>query len=274
MVTYRDLVTALRKLELDPARPVIVHASLSAFGQVQGGAQTVVGALLTCFPALMAPAFTYNTMITPEAGPPDNALAYGSRADRNRMADFFRPDLPVDPLIGLIPETLRRHPQAQRSSHPIQSFTGVRVEAALNAQNPSEPLAPLRILAEAGGYVLLLGVGHTANTSIHQGERLAGRKTFLRWALTPAGICECPGFPSCSDGFNSLNKHVERLTHRATAGQAQIQALPLPDLIDAVRRLVELEPLALLCSHPYCARCSAVRSAVERAGAPSGIPAR
>lgn len=262
MVTYRDFVKALRKLELEPERPVVVHASLSAFGQVQGGAPAVVAALLACFPHVMAPAFTYNTMVTPEVGPPDNAVLYGSRADRNRMAEIFHPDMPVDRLIGIIPETLRRHPRAQRSFHPIQSFTGVGVEAALAAQTLDEPLAPLRHLTEAGGYVLQLGVGHTTNTSIHLGERLAGRRTFIRWALTPEGVCECPGFPSCSDGFEALNAATAPFTRRVSLGPAQIRALPLPELVKAARLAVEADPQALLCAHPYCARCNAVRASV------------
>lgn len=239
---------------------MIVHASLKAFGRVQGGAQTVVGALLSCFPHLMAPAFTYNTMVTPEVGPPDNAIHYGSRNDRNRMAQFFEPDMPVDRLIGVIPETLRQHPQARRSLHPIQSFTGVRVDEALNAQSISDPLAPIQVLCEAGGYVLQLGVGHTTNTSIHLGERLAGRRTFIRWALTPAGICECPNFPSCSDGFDAISEHVDPFTRQVNLGPALIRALPLQALIETTRRLVEDDPLALLCSSPYCARCNAVRA--------------
>ena len=45
MLTFRDLLTALRKLDLDRARPVIAHGSLSSFGQVNGGADTILGAL-------------------------------------------------------------------------------------------------------------------------------------------------------------------------------------------------------------------------------------
>jgi aminoglycoside 3-N-acetyltransferase len=46
MVSYRDLVTGLRQLRLNPQRPVIAHASLSAFGDVRGGPDTLLGAIL------------------------------------------------------------------------------------------------------------------------------------------------------------------------------------------------------------------------------------
>jgi hypothetical protein len=79
-------------------------------------------------------AFTYQTMVTPEIGPPNNALPYGSQADFNRMAQIYHPDLPVHPVVGRIPETLLKHPMAKRSSHPILSITGVNSSHALEAQ--------------------------------------------------------------------------------------------------------------------------------------------
>lgn len=65
MVTYRELVNGLRSLGLDSSRPVIVHTSLSAFGEVHGGVDTLLGALLSVFPRLMAPTHTYKTMLIP-----------------------------------------------------------------------------------------------------------------------------------------------------------------------------------------------------------------
>ena len=78
MLTFRQICNGLRQLELDAERPVIAHASLSSFGEVQGGAETVVGALLSVVSGLMMPAFTYQTMIVPEVGPPDNGMVYGN----------------------------------------------------------------------------------------------------------------------------------------------------------------------------------------------------
>ncbi len=71
MLTFRDFITGFRRLEIDRSRPVIVHTSLSAFGEVHGGAQTVLGALSSSFDTFLMPAFTYKSMITPEVGPPE-----------------------------------------------------------------------------------------------------------------------------------------------------------------------------------------------------------
>ena len=247
-ISYRDLIKGLRELGLERSRPVIAHASLSAFGEVRGGASTLLGAVLALVDTLVMPAFTYKTMLTPEAGPENNAIVYGSGRDTNRMAEFFSPDMPADRLMGILPETLRLYPGASRSSHPILSFAGVHAGEVLQAQTLAEPLAPVRILLEQDGLVLLLGVDHTTNTSIHFAERLAGRRQFTRWALTPAGVRACPGFPGCSDGFEALAPHLEGLTRRVQIGGAQVQAVPLSGLVETIRARLAEDPGALLCS--------------------------
>jgi len=261
MLSYRDLINGLKDLGIDPSWPLLVHASLSAFGEVRGGADTIVGALMATSDSLMMPAFTYRTMIVPEVGPPHNGMVYGSGAKTNRMAEFYWPSLPVDPMIGVVAERLRQHPHAERSMHPILSFAGINAEEALEAQTLEQPLAPIGAFARQGGWVLLLGVDHTVNTAVHFAERAAGRTQFMRWALTPTGIVACSGFPGCSDGFNQVEPVVEPFMRKVRVGEAVIQALPLARLIEAVTDLIEVQPLALLCDRADCERCESVRAA-------------
>ncbi|MCC6148109.1 MAG: AAC(3) family N-acetyltransferase [Anaerolineaceae bacterium] len=262
MLSYRDLINGLKDLDIQPSWPLLVHASLSAFGEVRGGAETVLGALLATSDSLMMPAFTYRTMVIPETGPPENGIVYGSGEKTNRMAEFFWPTMPADPMVGALAEQLRLHPHSKRSNHPILSFSGINVEKALESQTLDHPLAPVGVLAQQGGWVVLLGVDHTANTAIHLAERAAGRRQFTRWALTPTGIVECTGFPGCSDGFNQVARLVEPLfVRKAKIGAAVIQAMPLLPLIEAVTDLLEMQPGALLCDGVDCERCDSVRTA-------------
>ncbi len=267
MVGFRELVLGLRRLELPRTTPVLVHSSLSAFGRVRLGPQAVVGALLNHFDTVMAPAFTYNTMVTPGAGPEHNGLDYGLDHEANAWAEFFRPNMPADKRIGLIAETLRQYPKSGRSDHPILSFCGVNAAAALKSQTLTEPLAPIATLADEEGWVLLLGVTHTANTTIHLGERLARRKSFTRYALVPDPLAlqdkvvACPSFPACSDGFEGIRPLIARFARVTKIGPALIEALPMVELVSLVRKLVEQDPQALLCNRSECPRCNAVRAA-------------
>ncbi|MFZ1041572.1 MAG: AAC(3) family N-acetyltransferase [Anaerolineales bacterium] len=261
MLAYETLKSAFDSLRLQD-RPVIAHASLRSFGQIDGGVQTLLRAVLDSVGALMMPTFTYKTMITPNVGPPNNGIAYGADTDLNMMAEPFTPNTPCDKLMGIVPETLRNLPNAKRTSHPIQSFAGIRAEKFLAAQTIQNHLAPIAALAEANGWVLLLGVDHTVDTSIHYAEKLAGRKQFLRWALMPNRIVECPGFPGDSAGFNVIAPVLVNDTRRIQIGNTIVQAVPLKVLFFKVINILKENPLALLCQQDDCERCNAVREAV------------
>lgn len=262
MLTFRDFITGVRKIELERSRPVIVHTSLSAFGEVHGGTETVLGALGSTFDTFIMPGFTYKTMITPEVGPPGNAIKYGSGKDVNRMAEIYHRDMPVDKLMGVVAEALRTHPKAVRSNHPILSFTGINAQKILDSQSIKDPLLPIQSLIDGEGWVLLLGTDHTVNTSIHYAERLAGRKQFIRWALTPKGVIPCQRFPGCSEGFDVIAPHLDDVVRKVEVGETVIQAIPLVYLVDSVCSLLKDDPLALLCSREDCERCNAVRASV------------
>ena len=262
MTTFRDFYNGLRGLEIPPSHPIIAHASLSAFGEVHGGAETVVGAVLGAFHTVVMPVFTYKTELIPETGPQNNACTYGSGRHTNLMAEFFRPDMPSDLLMGVMAETLRTRAGAQRSSHPILSFTGINAGDILRTQTVQDPLAPIEALAESDGWVLLLGVNHTSNTSIHYAEKEAGRKQFIYWALTPAGVVECPNCPGCSEGFQAIGNRLDTITRTIQVGPGIIQAMPLKDLLNTAYQWIQEDPLALLCSREDCEVCKAVREAV------------
>jgi aminoglycoside 3-N-acetyltransferase len=160
---------------------------------------------------------------------------------------------------------LLTHPKAKRSAHPLLSFSAVGQGAVqvLKAQSLAEPFGPIARLAEDGGEVLLLGVTHTADIAIHYAEYRAGRKQFIRWALTAAGVVECVGFPGCSAGFDAVASRLRAATQIKQIGEACAQCIPLQDLLQAVTDLLCADPLALLCHDPACPRCSAVRAVVS-----------
>lgn len=265
MITFHDLDLGLRSLNINPNSPVIIHASLSSFGEIQGGAETLLGAVTRCFHSVMVPAFTYKTMVVPLTGPDHNGIKYGSGESDNQLADFFIADeTPADKSMGVIAEKLRTHPEAIRSTHPILSFSGIHVNNALQNQTLQQPLAPIQQLSEQQGWGLLLGVDQTANTTLHLAEQLSGRKQFIRWALTPEGTIECPAFPGCSEGFNAIQPYLQGILRQVNIGKAVVTAFPLKQLLDITLELLRVKPLALLCSSQRCDRCNAVRQSLIR----------
>ena len=260
MLDYAELKSAFDELGIIN-KPVIAHASLRPFGQLEGGADTVLRAMLASFnSSIIMPTHTYKTRIIPDVGPPNNGITYGSGQEVNKMAEPFQSHMRADPMMGILPETLRNHHLAIRTAHPILSFAGINADAALHTQTLYDPLAPIGALAEQDGWVLLLAVDHTVNTSIHYAEKLAGRKQFIRWALMDDRVVECPNFPGDSSGFQAIEEYVKADTRRVDVGKAYIQAVPLKRLFDEVVILVKKDPLALLCDREDCERCVAVRA--------------
>jgi aminoglycoside 3-N-acetyltransferase len=284
MLTAKDLRAAFQTLHLKDV-PVIAHASLSAFGQVEGGAPGVVETLLDSVGGLMMPTHTYVTMVTPLDGPALNGVNYEDPRDqgRNPQALFYDPDLPADGLMGQIAEALRVHPDAKRSGHPILSFAGVNVDDALGAQTIADPLAPVGVLAQKYGWALLLGVDQTRNTSIHYAENLSRRPSFLRWALikdlassdqhtrplppveepgAQERVLACPNFPGDSRGFEAAANSLGQHSRRVPVGNALVQAIPLAALIYVVGEMIKQNPTALLCTEKDCERCNDTRKRV------------
>jgi aminoglycoside 3-N-acetyltransferase len=256
---YAELRSAFQALGLQET-PVIAHASLKRFGYIQGGAETVLEAMLDSFSGIIMPTHTYKTKIIPALGPPNNGMIYGSGADKNRLAEPFHLAMRADPMMGVLPESLRNHPAAARTAHPVLSFAGINADFILFTQTLYEPLAPIGALAEQGGWVILINVDHTVNTSIHYAEKLAGRKQFIRWALMDDRVVECPNYPGDSMGFQIIEEYVRFDTRRIELREALIQAVPLQRLFSVVQELITKDPLALLCERTDCERCMAVRA--------------
>ena len=260
MLVFAELKQAFDELGLAD-KPVIVHASLKKFGTIRGAAKTAAQAMLASFNGVIMPTFTYKTMITPEVGPPNNGLIYGSGRDLNKMAEPFLIDMPPDKMMGSLPLALLHEKDVLRTSHPILSFAGIQADEILITQTLFDPLAPIRELMEKDGWVVLINVDHSVNTSIHYAEKLAGRRQFVRWAMTPERIVECPGFPGDSTGFTAIDEYIAPNTRRVEVGkEAFIEAIPLKRLIDATVELIKKDPVALLCQRSDCERCNAVRN--------------
>lgn len=178
-LTQHDITAGLRALGLETGQQVLVHSSLSSFGYVEGGADAVIDALLdTVGPGgtVLVPTLTGSESLSPQNPP------------------VFDP-VHKPCWTGRIPETFRQRPGAVRSLHPTHSVAAIGADAhALTADHidsltPCDNLSPYAKLAQSGsGYILLIGVDHQSNTTMHHVEELAGVPYHMQPGLARARI--------------------------------------------------------------------------------------
>lgn len=174
--TRDSLVSDLRALGLVAGDTVLVHSSLSAIGYVAGGAPAVVVALLDVIG-------TEGTLVVPTHS---GDLSDPSRWENPRVPEAWWPvirasmpafDARLTPtrMMGIIPEVVRHLPGASRSMHPAVSFCAVGPNATIITSEHGlafgfSESSPLARLYDLGARILLLGVGHDRNTSLHLAE--------------------------------------------------------------------------------------------------------
>ena len=179
-VTVSDVVAALRALQLPASAIVLVHASLSRIGWVAGGAQAIIEGLEQAIGSrgtLVMPAHSAHLTEPSRWRAPPVPEAWWP-AIRNEMPPFH-PDLTPTRQMGVIAETMRGQAGALRSNHPHGSFAARGPAAAvITAGHPPGCMfgerSPLARLYEHDAWVLLIGVDHGNNTSLHLAESRAG----------------------------------------------------------------------------------------------------
>lgn len=161
VVTKDDIVAGLRGLGLRAGDIIGVHSSLSSLGWVEGGAETVVDALVEVVGeagTVVVPTYSTNRETVP-ATPEEQALGV---TWKSRV-------LPYDPQstpcwTGRIPDTLWRRPEAVRSSNPTHSLAAIGPDASVLVEGWEK-------LWEMDGYILLLGVTLRCCSAMHLAER-------------------------------------------------------------------------------------------------------
>ena len=178
--TRPSLVRDLRELGVEAGDVLIVHSSLSALGYVVGGAQTVVEALLDAVGprgTLAMPAFSGDRGDPePWCNPPVPREWWALL--REHMP-AFDPRFTPGRRMGAVADCFRAWPGVRRSGHPSCSVAALGPLAAeITDAHDLAPAfgesSPLARIYDRGGRVLLLGVTHANDSSLHLAESRAG----------------------------------------------------------------------------------------------------
>lgn len=173
LVTKKEIVDKLQELGVVNGMILEVHSSLSSFGYVCGGAQTVVDALIEVVgysgTIVMAMQCPDNTEPSRWQNPPVERHLINQV--RENMPAFSKKESQTSHM-GSVAENLRRRDGVVISNHPNCAFVawGKYAKLLCNHQSLHFSLSeesPTARLYELKGSVLLLGVDYTKTTVMH-----------------------------------------------------------------------------------------------------------
>ena len=187
-LTVASLTGHLRACGLAEGQTVLVHMAMSKLGWVTGGAEAVILALLGAVgdtgTIMMTTNNGSNTAPNEWQHPPVPEAWW--QMIRDHTPAYDRLTTPTRGM-GVVPELFRTWPGTVRSAHPAFSLAALGARAAFLVADhaldeDSGDRSPLGKLYELDGHVLLLGVDHRNNTSLHLAEFRANYpgKRYLR----------------------------------------------------------------------------------------------
>jgi len=227
--TKQHLLEQLEQSGLLPTDTVFIHSSMKAMGQVEGGADTVIDALMEYFaPGLLAlPTHSWDVL------PKTQALF----------------DPAVQPAcVGILPNIFRKRPGVVRSLHPSHSVAAFGKDAAQytsGEENNNTPCARngcMGKLIDRDAKIMFLGCPLSKNTFIHGVEE---------WNDVPDRLSASPVKVQIKKGDELLEREVHY--HHVSF------------MHDLSQHYIKLEPVLLETGVAYVTRLGDARCVVADA---------
>jgi len=243
-INQLDIVNGLRELGLKAGDVAFVHSSLSSFGHVEGGAETVVKAFLEVLG-------TEGTLAVP--------------IFRNYFWDgpdqvWDRDNSPS--LMGWISETVRTWEGNHRSYHAPHPIAAIGLFAGdiTERHNLTDFSfdSPFARLLELNAWIIMMGVDYNRCTMVHLLEERTDIP-YRRWVdlsgtVIYNGVSQSKSYPflarhpGVGNDFNPFGKRMENegLVKIITIGNSTVRCFRSKDLYDCGMHSIRQDPLFLV----------------------------
>ena len=251
--SHDELTAQLLELGAKPGGVLLVHTSFSKVAPRKGGPLELIAALQTAVGSK-------GTLVMPSMSDDDHSP--------------FDPKKTSCLAMGVVADTFWRLPRVLRSNSP-HSFAAVGPKAPdITAEHPLDVPhglnSPVGRVYELDGQVLLLGVGHDADTTVHLAETMAGVRYRMSKNMMILKDAQRTRFDyseidHCCKNFNFMDQwlEAERRQQRGIVGHAEARLIGSRDIVRvALGRLRENETVFL---HPagLCGECDEARASFE-----------
>lgn len=251
--TVDEVTDQLRALGVERGGVLLVHTSFRAVAPIENGPLGLIRALRSALGdegTLVMPTMTDGESVFDPTSTPTHAM-------------------------GITAETFWRQPGVLRSGHPGGSFAAVgpmasRICAPQPLSPPHGPESPPGRVHALGGQVLLLGVSHSENTTLHVAEAIAGVPYSVAHPCVVAidGVAETVMIAEtdhCCRRFDLIDPWLRErgLQREGKIGNAHARLCASRDVVAVALEHLATDPLLFLCPREeMCAECNAARDSV------------
>jgi aminoglycoside N3'-acetyltransferase len=254
-VSRAEVVDQLHQLGVGEGGVLLLHTSFRAVRPVEGGPVGLIAALRGAL------------------GPDGTLVMPSWSGDDDHPFDPIT--TPTPPSLGVVADTFLRLPGVLRSDH-FHAFAAAGPEAARVTSDPLPlpphiPESPVGRVHDLDGQVLLLGVGHDADTTLHLAELLAGVPYRVPSYCTvlqdgrPVRIDYGENDHCCERfGFADEWLRARGLQAEGRVGHAHARLARARDIVEVTLERLARDPLLFL--HPPsagCAECDRSRKSVK-----------
>jgi aminoglycoside N3'-acetyltransferase len=251
----RLLIEQLQTLGVRPGSVLVVHTAFSKVAPVEGGPRGLTDALL----AALGP---QGTLVMPSLSDEDEIPFDATRTPCRGM--------------GVVADTFWRMPGVLRSDNPHAFAASGPKAAEVLADHPVDVPhgldSPVGRVHDVDGDVLLLGIGHDANTTIHLAENLAG----VRYRLPHHVTVTRDGRPTCVDyvevdhccqNFARMDEWLGDSAGQriGTVGRAEARLARSRDIVAAALAMLRDDETVFLHTAGVCEECDAARASIVTA---------
>ncbi|MEM9489786.1 MAG: AAC(3) family N-acetyltransferase, partial [Myxococcota bacterium] len=232
-ISTDQLVEQLHDLGVRRGTALVVHTSFRAVRPVEGGPLGLIAALRTALGA-------------------DGTLIMPTMTDGQSV---FDPAATPTVDMGITAELFWRQPGVVRSTHPGGSFAaqGRHAELICRPQPlspPHGPDSPVGRVWDLDGQVLLLGVSHGENTTLHLAEAIA----HVPYSVSHPCVVEVAGAAEvvmvaetdhCCTGFVQMDSWLRArgLQHDGTVGHSAARLCNSRDIVMVATEKLAEDPL-------------------------------
>lgn len=276
IITQTEIIEALHKLGVKTGDCLLIHSSISAFGRLEGGAETVINSILevlgengtALFPTFTASFNCFDGML--------NKSQRYRPFDKNNLSQIW---------VGKIPQTFLKRKNVLRSNHPSHSVAGIGplaekcIKDHKEDDSPTGKNSPFAKLLELNGKILYFGSSLASSTFLHLIE------DYLDMPYLKGSLCSIKdengkirnvyipkNLPGDRDFYHEPANKCKFFKRASAAGLSisktplglgELQLVEMKDFFSTGMKILREEPDMLLCDNPECLFCRKYKSMVN-----------